>query len=138
MARTAQASANDNPPVIIFSPKRGRILSGQRSDSLPGDVLHRAFAGDFPILRGALVPRGRPLAVVVDQRPGLRPVDLEALLHRLLAVVVAQHQRLAGDVVASLGSGRVELAVVDPAGARVTTASAHPPYDLEERLIDIH
>src|SRR5258706_14218299 len=121
MARTAQASANDNPPVIIFSPKRGRILSGQRSDSLPGDVLHRAFAGDFPILRGALVPRGRPLAVVIDQRPGLRPVDLEALLHRLLAVVVAQHKRLPGDVVASHDKGRSELYVIDP------TRSPGPP-----------
>src|SRR5258706_12301544 len=102
MARTAQPSANSNPPVIFLSPKRGRILSGQCSQGPARDVLDGALAGDLAVLGGALVARGGPLAVVVDQRPGRGPVDLEALLHRLLPVVVAQHQGLPVDVVAPL------------------------------------
>src|SRR5690242_18340823 len=102
MARSAHTSAKMRPPDMFFSPKRGRILSGQRSESAPGDLVHRPEAGDPAVPGRPLGPRGGPLAVVVDERPGLRAIDLEALAHGLLAVVVALHQHLAGLVVAAV------------------------------------
>src|SRR5688500_10477650 len=116
MARTAQASAKTRPLFMFYplSPsggtfKRGRILSGQRGQGARGDVLDAPGAGDLAVLRRGRVPGSRPLAVVADQRPGLRPVHLQALPDRLLAVVVALHQRLAGRVIAALAPGRIEL-----------------------------
>src|SRR5258707_8237035 len=102
MARSAQSSAKSRPPVMWFSPERGRILSGQRSEGPALDLFHRSRSGDPAVLRRALVARCRPLAIGLDQRPGLRAVNLEALPHCFLAIFVALHERLAGNVVPPL------------------------------------
>src|SRR5712664_46619 len=106
MARIAQPSAKSSPAFMLFSPKRGRILSGsaqpgalrERAEGAPAHLVDLSLAGDLAVLGRAGIAGGRPLAVVVDQRPRLRPVDLEPLLHGLLAVVVALPERLARDV----------------------------------------
>src|SRR4051812_27593394 len=121
IARSAHTSAKVRPPVAVmfYPPKRARILSGQCGEGARGDFLDRAAAGDLPVLRAELA------LVVVDQRPRLGAVDLEALAHRVLAVVVALHQRLAGEVVAPVALGRIELDVVAAARGRVHAPAAH-------------
>src|SRR5947208_14813507 len=100
MARIAQPSAKLSPAVIVKgSPKRGRILSGQRSRHAALDLVDPADTRDSAKARRARITRCRPAAVVIDERARLRAVHLETLPHRLLAVVVALHQRLAGDVI---------------------------------------
>src|SRR4051812_13579857 len=59
--------------------------------------------------------------VVVDERLGLVVVDGEALADRLRLVVVALDQLGAVQVAATLLLGRVEVDVVDAAGARDAT-----------------
>ena len=79
----------------------------------------------------------RPL-VVVDQRPRLLAVDLEALLHRLLA-----GRRRAGSAARRCASslpcdlGRVELDVVDAARAGMHAPAAHARDDLVVRHVDL-
>src|SRR2546421_6430727 len=95
MARSAQASAKMRPPDMLCSPKRCEILSGERSQSARADLLDAAAAGDAAVLRRARIARGRPALVVVDERAGLRAIDLEALSHRVRAIVIALDQRRA-------------------------------------------
>src|SRR5688500_2165642 len=137
MARTAQASANTRPLFIFSSLKRDRILSGQRSQGPRGDRFDRAAALDPAIPGSFWVARRRPLAVVVDQRPGLRPVHLEALLYRVLAIVVALHQRLARLVVVSFALGGMELHVVAASRGGMHAPAAHARDDLLVRHVDL-
>src|SRR5260221_1426981 len=95
MARSAQTSAKTRPPFMFFSPKRGRILSGQGFESALHHVVEAADAGDLAVLHPVLP------AVVVDERLRLRAVNGEALPYGRLLVDVALHQRFAGDVVAT-------------------------------------
>src|SRR5690242_12812750 len=100
IARIAQTSAKTSPLVIVrCSPKRARILSGERGEHAPLDLLHGAHARDFAIARRAGRAARRPAPIVVDERARLRAVYLEALLHRLLAIIVALDERLAGRIV---------------------------------------
>src|SRR4051812_12562405 len=109
MATSAQESANARPPDIVFSPERRRILSGQgsrslflqRSEDALLDLFNAPCAGDPAAARRLRIAGRRPLCVIIDERTGLRAIDLEALAHRFLAVVIAQDQRLSGHVVAS-------------------------------------
>src|SRR5687768_11641737 len=126
---SAQASAKTSPAAMNFSPERGPILSGQRGKSARGDVLDRADARDPAVLRRPRIAGGGPVAVVVHQRPRLRAVDLEALLHRLLAVVLALHERLAGDIVVPFVPRRVESDVVGAPGGRMHAPPAHARDD---------
>src|SRR2546423_15702879 len=120
MARIAQPSAKLSPAVIVEgSPKRGRILSGQRSRQAALDLVERADTRDSPKARCAPIPRCRPAAVVIDERARLRAVHLETLPHRLLAIVVALHQRLAGHVILVRLPRRIELDVIAAAGGRM-------------------
>src|SRR5690349_15284172 len=117
--------------MMSYPPKRARILSGQCGEGARGDFLDRAAAGNPAVLRAELAP------VVVDQRPRLRAVDLEAPAHRVLAVVVALHQRLAGEVVAPFALWRIELDVVAAARSRMHAPSAHAQDDLLVRHVDL-
>src|ERR687887_59602 len=112
IARNAHASANVRPAVMLFSPERGRILSGERGEHAPLDLLDRAEPGDTAIARRAGLAARGPAPVVVDERARLRAIDFQPLSHRFLAVVVALNQRLAGHVVLALRLRRVELYVV--------------------------
>src|SRR5258706_16250313 len=108
---SAQASAKTRPPVIVVPLRRGAILSGQRSEGPSLDLLDATRAGDRAAARRLRIGRSRPLAVVLDERPRLRAVDLEPLANGVLAIVIALHQRLAGKGVASLDLRRIELHV---------------------------
>src|SRR6266571_1444811 len=119
MARAAQASANRSPAIMLFSPGKRRILSGQRSKSARLDLFERADAGDAAVLRRARVTARGPATVVLDERLRLRAVHLEALLHRLFAVVVALDQRLAALVVPPFDLRRLEFHVIDATRGRL-------------------
>src|SRR5689334_4174247 len=99
IARNAHASANVRPAVMLSPRKRARILSAKRGESALPDLLDRAEARDFAILRRARLAARGPAPVVVDERARLRAIHLKPLLHRVLAIVVALDQRLAGHVV---------------------------------------
>src|SRR5678815_4878481 len=73
------------------------------------DVLQ---AVDRAIPRRARVAGVGPALVIRDERLGLRVIDREALLHGVLAVVVALHERLAGLVVEARPAWRVEPHVI--------------------------
>src|SRR5690348_16245362 len=73
-----------------------------------------------------------PLRVIGDERLGLRMIDREPLAHRLLAVVRALDQRLAGDVVAAGDPRRIELDVI---GASRPDVDAPPAHALDDRRI---
>jgi hypothetical protein len=95
-------------PAAYFSASKGvRVISS---------TLRRGRRSCAP-----WAPWRRPLAahsaVVLDQRLGLRVIDVEALLDGFFLVVVALHQVFAGDVVLALDLGRVVLDVVGAAGA---------------------
>src|SRR5260221_2813177 len=124
MARSAQTSAKTRPPFMFFSPKRGRILSGQGVESALGHVVEAADAGDLAVLHPVLP------AVVVDQRLRLLAVNLEALPYRRLLVVVALHQRFAGGVVAAVLLRRIELDLVSAARGWLYPPAAHAHDDL--------
>src|SRR6478609_8380187 len=138
MARSAQASAKIRPPDILLPPEkfgftydsRGRILSGQRSESAPGDLFDRAEPRDLAIFGRPRIPGRGQLAVVVDEGPSLRAVNLEALADGFLAVVVALHQHLAGRVVAPVDLRRIELDVVVASRGGVHAPAAHAQDDL--------
>src|SRR5438067_7678929 len=120
MARSAQPSAKLSPAVIVEgSPKRGRILSDQRSRHAALDLVERADTRDSAKARRARIARCGPGAVVIDERARLRAVHLEAPPHRLFAIVVALHERLAGDIVLVRLPRRIELHVVAAAGGRM-------------------
>src|SRR5260221_6664854 len=106
MARSAQTSAKTRPPFMFFSPKRGRILSGQGDETALGHVVEAADAGDLAVLHPVLP------AVVVDQRLRLLTANLEALPYRRLLVVVALHQLVAAGVVATVLLRPTELDAV--------------------------
>src|SRR3954465_13261413 len=76
------------------------------------------------------------LLVVVNQRLGLRVVDLEPLLDRLRLVVVALDQPRAVLVTDALVLRRVEVDVVDVAVLDAYAASGDPLDDLVVRGID--
>src|SRR5258708_18248137 len=127
MASTAQASAKTSPGImVLFSPKRGRILSAKSGEGAPLDLLDRAEAGDLAELRRAGFARRAPACVVTDERTGLLAVHLEAMPHRFFAVVVALHQRLAGEVVVAFALARVQLHVIGAPRGRMHAPSAHP------------
>src|SRR2546423_1275257 len=137
MARTAHASAKTRPLCILFAPlESARILSGQCSENPGADFIYRSGAGDLAVLRRLRIARGRPLAVVIDERPRLLAVDLETLSHRVLAVVVALHQRLAGDVVETFSPRRIEFHMVAAAGGWMDAPAAHARDDLFVRNFD--
>src|SRR2546421_12595744 len=96
---------------MLFSPERGRILSAKRGESALLDLLDRTEAGDLAVLRRLCIARRCPARVVTDERARLPAVYLEAIAHRLLAVVVALHERLAGRVVLAFDLRRIELHV---------------------------
>src|SRR5258708_4486485 len=136
MASTAQASAKTSPGImVLFSPKRGRILSAKSGEGAPLDLLDRAEAGDLAELRRAGFARRAPACVVTDERTGLLAVHLEAMAHRFFAVVVALHQRLAGEVVVACALGRVELHVLGAPGGRMHAPSAHALDDIAVRHV---
>src|SRR5689334_22234716 len=100
MARIAQTSAKTSPLVIVkCSPKRARILSGECGEDAPLNLCHWAQARDLAIARRARRAACRPAPVVVDERARLRAIHLEALSHRLLAIIVALDERLAGRII---------------------------------------
>ncbi len=78
----------------------------------------------------------RPARVVVDQRAGLRAVDLKALLHGFFLVVLALDQVLAGHVVLAGYFGWIELDVVGAAAGGVRAAAAHALDDGVEGHVD--
>src|SRR5260221_3790482 len=138
MASTAQASAKTSPGImVLFSPKRGRILSAKSGEGALLDLLDRAEAGDPAELRRAGFTRRAPACVVTDERTGLLAVHLEAMPHGFFAVVVALHQRLAGDVVVAFALRRVELHVIGAPGGRMHAPPAHALDDLAVRHIDL-
>src|SRR5438552_18931610 len=103
MASNAQASAKTSPGImVLFSPKRGRILSAKSGEGALLDLLDRAEAGDLAVLRCAGFARRGQASVVTDERARLFAVHLEAMPHGFFAVVVALDQRLAGDIVEAL------------------------------------
>src|SRR3989475_12827648 len=112
MAASAQPSANRSPRTCLSPLERTKILSGQRGESARPDLVHRAAAGNLAVLRRARIAGSGPFAVVVHQRPRLRPVYVEPLAHRVLAIVVALVQRLSGLVVAALDLRRIEFHVI--------------------------
>src|SRR5687767_5076773 len=103
---------------MLCSPERTKILSGQRGESPRADLFERAEAGNAPILH-------RLLLIVRDERAGLTAIDLEALAHRVLAVVVALHERLAGHIVPAGALGRVEFLVIHAARSGMRAPAAH-------------
>src|SRR6266571_3121778 len=137
MARAAQASANRSPAIMLFSPGKRRILSGQRSKSARLDLFERADAGDAAVLRRARVTARGPATVVLDERLRLRAVHLEALLHRLFAVVVALDQRLAALVVPPFDLRRIEFHVIDATRGGMHAPAAHPRDDQVVGHIDL-
>src|SRR5258707_14485970 len=104
---------------MLFSPERGRILSAKRGEGALLDLFDWAEPGDPAVLRRLRLARRAPARVVADQRARLLAVHLEAIAHRLLAVVVTLHQRLARDVVLALDFRRIEFHVVGPSRRRV-------------------
>src|SRR5690606_6795167 len=99
--------------------RAGPSSVAQRLERARGDLVHAAQTVDGTVLgRVGRVDAG-PVAVVVHQRARLVAVDLQALLDGFFAVVVALHQRLAGQVVLAGDLGRVELHVVGAPGRRV-------------------
>src|SRR5699024_7997293 len=66
-----------------------------------------------------------PLAIVLDQRPGLLMVDRQAVTHRRLAVGVALNQFFAGDIVLANLVGWVVLDVIDTARDAMHAAPRH-------------
>ena len=63
------------------------------------DLLDSACAVNRHWLWRMGVTRGVPLPEVLDQWAGLRMINLQTFLDGLFLVVVALHQRLAGDVI---------------------------------------
>src|SRR5207248_2142513 len=125
------------PVMVWISPKRARILSGERGEDAPLDLLDRALARDpAKARRAGLAARG-PATVVVDERARLRAIHIEALLHRLLAVVVALDQRLAGHVVLARDLRRIERQVVAAARSGMYAAAAQARDDLVVRHVDL-
>src|ERR671931_15883 len=137
IARNAHASANVRPAVMLFSPERGRILSGERGEHAPLDLLDRPEPGDSAIARRAGLAALGPAPVVVDERARLRAIDFEALPHRFLAVVVSLEQRLAGHIVFALRLRRIELDVVGAPRRRMHAAAAHTHDDLVVGHVDL-
>src|SRR2546421_3218605 len=119
--------------MVLFSPKRGRILSAKSGEGALRDVLDLAEAGDLAILGRAGVARCSPASVVIDQRPRLLAIHQEAMLHRLLAIIVALDQRLAGRVILALDTRRIEFHVVAATRGRMHAPAAHALDDLAVR-----
>src|SRR4029453_14652088 len=92
-------------------------------------VLDTADAVDSAVLGRAGVAGALPVGVIRDQRPRLPAVDGGALLHGFLAVVDAQDQVLAGDVVFSWHARRVVLDVVRASRGDMHSPPAHAPDD---------
>src|SRR5690242_1442965 len=89
-----------------------RSLLAKRGENPVAHLLHRPEPVDPMVLRRARIARGGPLAVVLDERLGLAMIDREAIPHRLLLVVLALRERLAGHVVAARDLRRLEPQVV--------------------------
>ena len=126
-----------SPRALRAEPVGGEFYQVSAASTRLRDLVDRADAGDLAVLRRLRIARGGPVPVVVDQRPRLRAIDLEALPHRLLAVVVALDQRLAGDVVLALDLRRIELDVVGAARGGVHAAPAHALDDLVVGHVDL-
>src|SRR5690606_4176730 len=113
------------------------LRRAQRRQGALADLLDRADAGDLAHLGRARIAARGPRAVVVGARARLRAVHLEAPAHGLLAVVLALHKRLAGEVVAAFDPGRVELHVIGAPGARMGAPPAHAHDDLLVGHVDL-
>src|SRR5437763_6420098 len=138
MASTAQASAKTSPGImVLFSPKRGRILSAKSGEGALLDLLDRAEAGDLAVLRRAGFVRRGQAPVVTDQRAGLFAIDLEPMAHGFFAVVVALHQRLAGEIVLAFDFRPVEGHVVTASRSRMHAPPAHALDDLVIGHLDL-
>jgi len=74
-------------------------LSLQRVEGPLADGLDRTGSSDTAVLRCPGTALGSPGRVVIHQRPGLRLINLQALAHGFLAVVITLDQRLAGDII---------------------------------------
>src|SRR5882672_6371398 len=94
------------------------------------DLLDRSLAQNLAVARRVRVALRRPLRIIVDQRPGLLLVDLQALSHRFLLVVLALHQGLARQIVLARHFRGIEGQVIVAPGGRMHAAAAQAPDDL--------
>src|SRR5690606_14784493 len=107
-----------------------RRSTGQLLEDAIAYRLHRADAVDPHVARRARLAGGGASPVVLDQGLGLGVVDGEAGAHGVLAVVVALHQRFAGDVVAARLARGIELDVIGAPRRQVHAPPAHAADDL--------
>src|SRR5690606_30278818 len=75
------------------------------------DVIHRTNTRDTDIGRRLVAALIGQLLVEIHQRTGLRLVNLEALAHGFLAVIIALYQIFTGDIVLASDFRRVVLEV---------------------------
>src|SRR5262249_10528524 len=101
------------------------------------DLLDRALALYLAVSRRARIALRRPLRIVVAERPGLLLVDIGPLPDGLLLVVLALHQRLAGDVVFARRLRGIEADVVVAPGTRVRAPPGQAPDDLVVIDVDL-
>src|SRR5690349_11607013 len=118
--RLALAPVLDAPRYRPGQKKSGRcrplgVLLGERGECRVPYLFDWSHARDLAVFRGAWQARLGPVVVIAEQHFGLVMVDREALLDGFFLVVVALHQRLAGDVVDVGDFRRVELGVVHAA-----------------------
>src|SRR5579875_1599185 len=114
LTRHKRARKKSRPEGAACVAQRMRRLL-QRVECALADFLDGAEPGDLAILRrlqAVFLAALRPVAVIRDQRLGLRLIHLEALLHRFFLVVVALDQRLARHVVLAFDLRRIELHVI--------------------------
>src|SRR5512145_3374780 len=115
---------------MLSSPERTKILSGQRGESPRAHLFHRAETGDAAVLH-------RLLPIVRNERTRLLAIDLEALAHGVLAVVVALHERLAGQIVPAGAFRWIVFLVVHAPGCRMHAPAAHTSDDVLVGHVDL-
>src|SRR5579871_669268 len=118
-------------------PRPRTALRAQRGQYAIAHDLERTEAVDGAEARRRGIA-GCPLRVILDQRTGLRPIDLEALAHGLFLVVVALNQVFARHIVLALQPGRLVADVVNAAGRGVDPPSADALDDLAVGHVDLY